>query len=1285
MKKIYALLLVLGLTYQSASAQYSVAHDWNETQLDCIRNYFAKPTVHARNLFHASVVMYDMWAVYDQSADTYFLGKTVGGYSCPFNGIPPVADVEAAREKAISYAMYRFLWNRYTIFAPPAKLATIQSLINNQMTLLGFDPAITSTDYSDGDPAKLGNYIAAKMEEFALGDGSNQANNYANVYYQPVNGDIWAQLPGAGQINDPNRWQELALDLQIDQNGNPVETAPPALSHEWGNVVPFAFTPDQHEFVSHDGHDYSLYLNQGPPPLLDPNVQTGIDDSFYKWGFLMVAHWHAFHNADDGVMIDLSPASTGGLGITDASQLPETFEEFKEFYNWEEGGDNSTGYDVNPVTGQPYTPQIVPRSDYSRVLAQFWADGPNSETPPGHWFTLTNYVANHPDFEKRWEGVGPILDDLEWDVKAYFCMGGAIHDAAVACWGHKGAYDYIRPISAIRWMCEQGQSTDPGLPNYNPAGVPLIPGFTELVMPGDPLAGIGNENLYKIKMWTWLGPVAATGEDGNGWKLGEEWWTYQTANFVTPPFSGYFSGHSTYSRSGAEALTLITGSEYFPGGMGEFVAPANTYLLADSGPSVEVKLQWASYRDASDQCSISRIYGGLHPPQDDIPGRRVGLVVGPQAFNKAETYFDADVPHATVTVNTSLVNDASTPAIITVHVTFSEQMDMNFTPVLSILGTVPNAASLEIFDETWLDETQYEWYYVAGDANTTYANAKFKVTMAKDIDGNIVIPAISSPVLFDTQNPTLGMSVAQSSVVNDGIATAGTFTVSIDFSEAMNTAVKPTIAYSSDDASGTMTYNQDNSTWSDNNTFVASFDVTDINESLSDVDLLVNNAQDAVGNIQVIGSVNNSFTIDTENPMATSTPDAGVLADADAGDDAFMVNIMFSEAMNQSVAPTISFPAEDGAAAGLTVGNIVWTDAFTASVSFDLMDVNANIADIDIEVSGATDVAGNVQETVVYTDVVTVDTENPVAAITSTSDWITDQSVGAAFEVDFNFGENMDTSIDPSISFPGEDPLANTLSQTDAQWIDNDTYRVTYEVTDAGEELGPISVSLTGAKDANGNDQNSYLNNDACNIDTRNPLVVTLLANTYVVNDSWVDEGFSITAIFDEAMMQSGTPDITFGTSMTGILGANGGEWINSTTYRADFDIIDTDAFIADIDVTFDGLNDTAGNPQEAMTYEGFFSVETGVGIAENDVFSGITLYPNPQIAGNDFTIHMQQPVDQLTIEVINSNGSVVERVLNNNQRRFITVSTENLAPGMYYVRLVSEEGQASLPLSIVR
>jgi len=90
-------------------------------------------------------------------------------------------------------------------------------------------------------------------------------------------------------------------------------------------------------------------------------------------------------------------------------------------------------------------------------------------------------------------------------------------------------------------------------------------------------------------------------------------------------------------------MTLLSGSDYFPGGMSGFIANTNEFLEFEQGPSMDVILQWATYRDASDQCSLSRIWGGIHPPMDDIPGRHIGMELGPEAFHFAKEYFGLDV------------------------------------------------------------------------------------------------------------------------------------------------------------------------------------------------------------------------------------------------------------------------------------------------------------------------------------------------------------------------------------------------------------------------------------------------------------------------------------------------------------------------------------------------------------------------------------------------------------------------------------------------------------------
>lgn len=616
-----------------SQAQHSVARKWNEATLLAIRNDFARPTVHARNLFHTSVAMYDVWAAYDPSVQTFFLGKKLGTYTCPFNGVPTPLNIQVAREEAISYAMYRLLIHRFKASPGAAKsLPYIDSLF----VALGYDGSFTSTNYSTGTAAALGNYIAEQLIAFGLQDGSNERNSYGNTFYKPVNSPLVTKLLG-NNMENPNRWQPLSLDVFIDQSGNviPINT-PLFLSPEWGRVVPFSLKSQDLKIFTRDNNQYWVYHDPGTPPQLSSDG-TGTSDAF-KWNFDLVSCWSAHLDPTDGVLWDVSPAGIGNTGT-----LPKTFEEYKAFYNVVQGGVTQTGHKLNPATGKPYAQQIVPRGDYTRVLAEFWADGPNSETPPGHWFSIANYVADHPAHKRKFKGQGEELSPLEWDVKTYFILGGALHDAAVTAWGIKGWYDYVRPVSAIRYMATKGQSSDNKLGHFSAQGMQLVPGLIETVQPADTLTWAKGSDLGKVKVRAWRGPNFIPNPEttyaGVSWILAEGWWPYQRPTFVSPPFAGLISGHSTFSRTGAEVLTMLTGDAYFPGGMGEFVAKKNEYLKFEEGPSVDVILQWATYRDASDQSSLSRIWGGIHPPADDIPGRLIGEKIGKAAFVFGEQYF----------------------------------------------------------------------------------------------------------------------------------------------------------------------------------------------------------------------------------------------------------------------------------------------------------------------------------------------------------------------------------------------------------------------------------------------------------------------------------------------------------------------------------------------------------------------------------------------------------------------------------------------------------------------
>jgi hypothetical protein len=376
---------------------------------------------------------------------------------------------------------------------------------------------------------------------------------------------------------------------------------------QWGSVLPFAI-------------DFPSLLPAPPPRLHDV-----VTDADFKAEALEVIRMTSQLTPDDPTLMDISPASYGNNPL---------------------GTNNGTGYALNPVTNQPYTPQPVKRGDFGRVLAEFWADGPTSETPPGHWNVLANYVVDHPLFERRFEGAGPILDPLEWDVKMYFALNGAVHDAAIGAWGTKRVYDSVRPISMIRYMGSLGQSSDSLGPSYNPDGLPLEPGVVEVITAASSAAGERHEALAsyvgEIAIVAWPGQPSdpLTQYSGVRWMRAKEWIPFQRNTFVTPPFPGYTSGHSTYSRSAAEVLTRITGTPYFPGGLGEYTAPQNHFLRFEIGPSGTVVLQWATYYDAADEAGQSRLWGGIHIHADDFNGRIMGSTIGNDAYDRAVPYFD---------------------------------------------------------------------------------------------------------------------------------------------------------------------------------------------------------------------------------------------------------------------------------------------------------------------------------------------------------------------------------------------------------------------------------------------------------------------------------------------------------------------------------------------------------------------------------------------------------------------------------------------------------------------
>ncbi|MFM1842919.1 MAG: hypothetical protein RLZZ490_1657, partial [Cyanobacteriota bacterium] len=215
-------------------------------------------------------------------------------------------------------------------------------------------------------------------------------------------------------------------------------------------------------------------------------------------------------------------------------------------------------------------------TDEQKTIAEYWADGPSTELPPGHWNLFAQYISDRDNHT------------IDEDAKLFFALTGAVFDAAVASWGYKREYDYARPVTAIRTLFAGQQIS------------------------------------------AWAGP-----NQGTQLILGEDWTPYQSPNIVTPPFAEYVSGHSTFSSAAAEVLRQFTGSDNF--GASVFI-PSNSPLHFETGLS-DVTLTWDTFTVAAQEAGISRLYGGIHFSDGNVNGLALGQQVGANAYRFAESFF----------------------------------------------------------------------------------------------------------------------------------------------------------------------------------------------------------------------------------------------------------------------------------------------------------------------------------------------------------------------------------------------------------------------------------------------------------------------------------------------------------------------------------------------------------------------------------------------------------------------------------------------------------------------
>jgi hypothetical protein len=251
--------------------------------------------------------------------------------------------------------------------------------------------------------------------------------------------------------------------------------------------------------------------------------------------------------------------------------------------------------------------------DLEKTIAYYWADGPGSELPPGHWAMIAAAASR------------AAATSLDGNIKLFFALANGLLDASIATWNAKRIQDTVRPITYVRWL----------------------------------YAG------KKVKGWAGPGKGIVS-EDGSAWI------PYQEPGVVTPPFAEYTSGHSAFSGAAGQVFNRFAGTDTFKATLSVTIPAGSSTIEPKLVPGANTTLSFKSFTDAANQAGLSRRYGGIHFEQGDLNGRTLGSQVGDAAWAKALTYFNGTAVVPIVTTTTTMTTTTTAPTTTVAPTTTTE-------------------------------------------------------------------------------------------------------------------------------------------------------------------------------------------------------------------------------------------------------------------------------------------------------------------------------------------------------------------------------------------------------------------------------------------------------------------------------------------------------------------------------------------------------------------------------------------------------------------------------------
>jgi len=514
-----------------------------------------------------------------------------------------------------------------------------------------------------------------------------------------------------------------------------------------------------------------------------------------------------------------------------------------------------------------------------------------------------------------------------------------------------------------------------------------------------------------------------------------------------------------------------------------------------------------------------------------------------------------------ITTSTDLIDDCVDTFAVCVE--YDQNMNTTIVPTVTFDPDLSSMFYTPYFSG-WISSTTYCLrYYTSAIMDTAIFGIDVSVDGAVNEYCCPQVPYMEQDV-FDiyTLNPTGDISFNHNIIDN----CKDTLEVTICYDDSMCLQYEPDI-YFMPDVIGTLLNPVGTPMWISNDCFQWKYEILD-SSMTGTVGVEVTGAQNwTCCNYQ--NTAYNDFYVDTEIPV----PDVVAYPNPINGcwiDSMFTVTAYYSDSMCISVPPTITFdPNVDHT---LSLVSESWLNNYDYQWQYTILDADTTINDVQFVVEGAMDwTCCNMQEP--DTSFIDINTDSPVVDYITVSDTFLTLCDYYPFTVCVTYDREMDTSVEPIISFDPADVdtiLTAGGGSSWGSWIDSLTYCLNYSWYNWPEvDIRDIDVLVDGARGIidTCSYQVPYIEFDVFDIDWDRPEVIDIMVSDDCVGSC--DTAFTVTVEYDEAMCDCPLPTIVFDNPAPSPnpFTFDSGSWLDDFTAELNYTVSDVDAYGCDVDV----------------------------------------------------------------------------------------------------------------------